>query len=184
MDESLKCGDRLGRREGAVAGPVHEHLAQHVVVARAPDHARVCILVGHLDEAVARRVQREHRDAQVAVVGDVLGNVRDGAGVGGDALSAVQLVELLVEVKAGGGVQRFNLGEVHRVRELDAVVDAGIPGEVASRSELQLIAAEEAEKQIGTVLPRELVALLGCKVVGRRFWARRRKPSGDIRQSG
>jgi len=113
-----------------------------------------------------------------------LDNIGERVGVGGDPLSVVQRVEVRVQVKPRGRVERLHLGPIRGVGELHAVIDAGVPREVAACSELQLEAAEEPEQKVGVVVPFELVELLGCIVGSRGLRARGIEPTGNIRQRG
>src|SRR5260370_7839365 len=89
-----------------MAGLVHERLAQQGTVARAGDRVGISVLVSHLDQAVACRMHRKYGHLELAVVGDVLGDVGESLGVGdGDPGRGVERVEVLVQVKPPSSVK-------------------------------------------------------------------------------
>src|SRR6266849_4037268 len=90
LDHLLDQHQRLGRREGAVPRSVHEDLAQQVLLAGCCDHVGVRGLVLRDDQAIARRMHRQHGHGELTVEGDVAVEVGERIRVGGDPRTAVQ----------------------------------------------------------------------------------------------
>ena len=184
VQQRLGRGDGLGRGERAVAGAGHEDLPQQVAVTVTVDHALVGLLVLGDDQAVSGGVHAEDGDRDVAVEGDVLGQVGDGRGLRADPGGAVQRQQVLGQAEPGGLVQRRHLLQVDRLGQVGEVVHAGVPGHVAARPGLELGPEGQHEREGDLGVPEELVLLLG-DVVGRRGFGRQRgEPAAGVAERG
>ena len=146
----------------------------------AVDNLAVRLLVLRHDQAVPGGVHGKHRHVDVAVEGDVPGQVRSGLGVGADPRGPVQRLHVVAQAEPGGLVERLDLAEVNRLGQVAEVVHAGVPRRVAARPGLQVGAEGEDEREGHLAGPVELVELLGGVVGGGGFGQLRIEPARGV----
>ena len=183
-DERLRRRERLRWREGAVPRAAHENLAQHVGVAILARDLGIGLLILIDDQAVASGMHRQDGQIEIAAETDIAVEILHRARFGRDTRRAVKRIEVSLQVQPRMGIERLDLTIISRAFELGAVIDAGIPGWIASRASFEFGARVEGEEEVDLALPVILIDLLRGIILGRWLGSERREPAGNIGERG
>src|SRR5260370_23942715 len=111
-----------------------------------------------------------------AVKNDISLEVTNGLGIGADARSLVERLQVGVEIEAGLLVKGANLLTADRAIQLFPVIDPRVPGDIALGAKLEFCAKRTNKPKIHSVLPPQLVCFLACKIGGRGLRRQRCEP--------
>src|SRR5207244_2201097 len=75
--------------------------------------------------------------------------IRGSVAVGRDCWARVQSADVLLEIEPRLRVERLHFRPIRRARDQRAVVDSFVPGWVAARPPLQLVAVTKREVEVG-----------------------------------
>src|SRR5207253_4830607 len=177
--------ERLGGCERAMPRAMDERLPQQLPLVDDPG-VGLLILVQY--QPVTRGVDGQHgQAAKVAIEDDVLRQIVNRRRARVDAWRGAERRQILLQVEPGGEVERTNLISVDRSRKLPVVVHVAVPRRVAARTELQLRAEGEQEREVHLLVPQELVELAGAEISPRWFrrsWNEPARQVADGRHQG
>src|SRR5579863_4765398 len=114
-------------------------------------------------------MQRQDRNMDFAVKDNILLEIVNSLGISADSGGIIESVEIGVEIQTSLLVKRANLVAADGAIQLPAVIDSGVPGDVALGAKLKLRAKREGKRKVHLLVPQELVCLLAGKIGGGRL---------------
>src|SRR5579863_1838879 len=115
-------------------------------------------------------MQGQDRNMDFAIKDNILLEIMNSLGIGADSRGIIESVEIGVEIQTSLLVERTNLVAADGAIQLAAVIDSGVPGDVALGAKLKLRAKRESKGKVHLLVPQELVCLLTGKIGGGRLW--------------
>ncbi len=150
IDQGLHGGDGFRRGEGTVSGAVDKGASQEFAVAHFIDDLLIGAFVLHHHQSIALGMQRQNGNVKLSVEDDILFQIANRLGVGTDARGILQRFQIGVEIQSCLLVKRHYLSASNGTIQLVAIINSGIPGDVALRAEFQLPAKGKDEGKVHT----------------------------------
>ena len=98
--------------------PLHNRLAQKGSVASFPHNVRISSFVLHIGNVVTDALYCQDRYPDLAVKNNVLAEVADCCGVGGDACSAIERFDVRLQAQSSLLIERLHLCIADRALQL------------------------------------------------------------------